>query len=68
MPVHVPVPVEASLLTPTPKPYVPQRPLFADDLERLAREAMAGIDACNADKAAIKRQSEETVNRGKEAG
>jgi hypothetical protein len=53
VPVLVPVPVDRSLTAPTPGPDVPQRPLYCDDLERLAHGYQASLGSCNADKAAI---------------
>lgn len=52
VPVPVYMPVDPALLQPTLGPSVPARPLFCDDLERLAHQRQAALDRCNADKAA----------------
>lgn len=72
IPVYIRDPVPAELTAPTPKPYLPQRPLFCDDLERALREALALIDKANEDKAAIraldKTPATEAGKRGEATG
>lgn len=60
--------IPPELLAPVYKPYLPARQLFADDLERALREALAQIDRANADKAALRELESKAAREATQRG